>query len=173
MIGGTHRGPPVRLFLVVAVLVVLGDGLFEILVGRGPVLVVLPWVEVTAESFAILAALSIAYFCLGRYRVLGEPPTLWVGLAFWANAIFTVLYLLTVRGVVDSTSVLAVHPYAGDWQFHYKWTALALLLVVAALARWPERERGHDRRLFAAVGLLCLLVGVGTFLLDGLMPPLV
>ncbi|MBI4492823.1 MAG: PAS domain S-box protein [Chloroflexi bacterium] len=171
-----HRPREVPLFLLAGVLAVVAEGLLEVLIGRGPVFVVLPWVEPTAKSFTILVALSIAYFCLGRYRVLGEPDTLWVGLAFWAYAFFATAYLLVFPGLVGPDALLAVHPNALSWPFHSMWTALAVLLVVAASARWPARRSGgrpHDLLLFAAVGLACLLAIGTTFVFAAHLPPLV
>src|SRR3990172_1978296 len=155
-----RSGRPVQLFILTVVPVLVIEGALVALIGRGPVLVALPWVELTAQSFAILSALCIAYFSLGRHRVLGEPSTLWVGLAFWAYAIFAALYVLVFPGVVGEDSVLRVHPNDFGWPFHYKLTALALLLIVAAVARWPNREasgRQNDLMLFVAVGLFSLL----------------
>lgn len=171
-----QRSKEVSLALLTGILVVLAEALLVALIGRGPVLLAEPWAEVTAESFTILVALSIAFFCLGRYRVLGEPGTLWVGLAFWAYALFAGLYLLVFPGLVDSGSILSVHNNAFGWPFHYKWTAFAVLLIVAAFARWPmpvQYGRRRDLLLFGMTGLLCVAVAVATFLAGPLMPPLV
>ncbi|MBI2952808.1 MAG: PAS domain S-box protein [Chloroflexi bacterium] len=167
---------PMRLFLVATISVLLIESLLLITMGRGPVLFRLPWVEITVQFFVVIAALGIAYFCVGRYRVLGEPGTLWVGLAFWAYAIFGLAYFLVIKGTVDGGAILNVPPNAADWPFHYKKTALAVLLAVAALARWPrgmDRNQRYPPILFSAIGLLCMLILALTFALGDAMPSLV
>ncbi|MBI3181909.1 MAG: PAS domain-containing protein [Myxococcales bacterium] len=164
-----------RLFAYAAIAVVACEVTLVALVQRGPVLPHLPWAELAAETYASLVALCVAFFCFGRHRVTGEPSSLWVGLAFLSYSLLAAVYVLVYPEVLNGRAVLAVHPNAFGWPFHYKWTALGALLLAASLLRAPhQREaRRADLALIAATSAGCLAVVAVTFVLGRHFPPLV
>jgi signal transduction histidine kinase len=168
---GVSRRSQLSLFVAATAPVACIEALFFVW-GRGPQLHSLPWVELSAQSFAMLAALAIAFFCFGRYRALDEPSTLWVGLAFWAYALFGAMHLATFPGALDEASLLPVHPHVWGWPYLLRWLAFASLLICAVVARRPQRPgRGRTTlRLFAAVTVACLAAGALVAVLGEALP---
>ena len=70
---------------------VVGIALFW---GSGPVLVQHPWYVPLISAFVSLTSLSVAYLALGRYQVLRDPISFWVGCAFAAYGIGQIFYAL-------------------------------------------------------------------------------
>src|SRR5215211_3428344 len=91
----------VRLYLgTAAILVLLLVAGFWWWSTTGEPRLVLPWYLATVEGLSLLAGISIAFLCLGRYQVVREPASLWVGVAFLANGVLTLLYILSWPGLV-------------------------------------------------------------------------
>jgi K+-sensing histidine kinase KdpD len=119
--------------------------------------VVLPWSVATVEGLALLAGISIAFLCLGRYQAAREPSALWVGVAFLANGALTLLYILSWPGLVSYGGSLTDNPNTAHWLYLLKWTTLAAgLLGAVVLGTRPLR---HQAALAAGAGGLALLAG--------------
>ena len=131
---------------------------FALTIGRGRVFVVLPWVEPTAEAFAILVALSIAFYSFSVYRLLGTVWALWLAAGFWVNAIFAAFYVLSFPGLIGMTGLIGLDPNALSWPFHLKWTGLALFLTYAPIASWPHLD--NKRRVDLALIVLSTIISV-------------
>lgn len=75
--------------------------------GSGPVLAQHPWYIPLISAFVSLMSLSVAYLALGRYQVLRDPISFWVGCGFAAYGIGQIFYALTWPGVLpDGSSLL-------------------------------------------------------------------
>src|SRR5215213_9416764 len=103
--------PLIRLYLGTAVTLalLLGAG-FWWWSATGEPRLVLPWYLATVEGLSLLAGISIAFLCLGRYQVVREPASLWVGGAFLANGVLTLLYILSWPGLVTYGGLLTDNP---------------------------------------------------------------
>jgi K+-sensing histidine kinase KdpD len=129
---------------------------------------VLPWSLAVVEGLSLLAGLSVAFLCLGRYRVLHQPASLWIGVAFLANGALTVLYILSWPGLVWYGGILTDNPNTAHWLYLLKWTTLAGGLLAAAV--WGAGSvRDHLPRAVAA-GVGAVLAGGLVMLLEERLP---
>lgn len=140
------------------------------------VLVVLPWYVPMIHSFLALAAACITFLAFGRFAVLREPRTLWVGIAFGTFAIYSVFYVLSWPNLLpDGKGLITNLLNTSGWFWHLQFTALAVFLLVALLI--PEREPNPDARkwrLARLLGLaLALLIGWLSVVFEPNLPLLV
>lgn len=155
-------------------LAVLHSFLF-LLWGRGLVVVVLSWVAPMADAVAALAAFSVAFLALGRYRVLHEPVPFWIGIAFGASAVLDVFYLLSWPGLLaDDRGLIAELPNTSAWLFGVKFGVLAFFLPIAVLVRSPRAGAREERWLWlaAAVMFAAALIGWLSAAFEHILPSL-
>jgi signal transduction histidine kinase len=114
--------------------------------GRGYVPFVFPWYGVFADTFTLLAGLTVAFVAFARYHVLGEPGPFWIGMAFLGfgllagfNTLIQPNMLSTQPVIVTATANLS------SWFWHLKFTGLAIGLLIALLARWPRPGQIGER----------------------------
>jgi signal transduction histidine kinase len=130
--------------------------------------VVLPWYVATVEGLSLLAGISIAFLCLGRYQAAREPAALWVGVAFLANGVLTLLYILSWPGLVRYGGFLTDNPNTAHWLYLLKWTTLAAgLLTATVLSTRPIRRQVV---LAAVAGVVVVLAGVLVILAEDQLP---
>jgi K+-sensing histidine kinase KdpD len=125
---------------------------------------VLPWSVATVEGLSLLAGISIAFLCLGRYQAAREPAALWVGVAFLANGVLTLLYILSWPGLVRYGGFLTDNPNTAHWLYLLKWTTLAAGLLTAALL--SARPVGRQVVLAVGAGAAAVLAGVLVILVE-------
>jgi PAS domain S-box-containing protein len=100
---------------------------------------VVPWFVPLTNGFVVLIALCVSILALGRWRVLRDPVSFWVGAAFSAYGIGQVFTILTFPGVVPGGE-----PVIGHLRNNAAWIGtvslqlLGLSLLAAALLRWPR-----------------------------------
>ncbi|HEY7063519.1 MAG TPA: ATP-binding protein [Chloroflexota bacterium] len=129
---------------------------------------VLPWSVATVEGLALLAGISIAFLCLGRYQAAREPPALWVGTAFLANGALTLLYILSWPGLVSYGGFLTDNPNTAHWLYLLKWAVLAAGLLSAVLL--GQRPTHHRGAWAVAAGGAAVLAGVLVVLAEEYLP---
>ena len=122
-----------------AVALTLLHGIGYLVLGPGPLLSPLPWFIPVIHTFVALAALSIAFLAFGRYSVLHEPATFWLGIAFVTFIVFLIFYALYWPDLMpdDPTIALRGQGFAA-WFYHLAFSALAVFFLVALLAGWPR-----------------------------------
>ena len=109
----------------------------------GRVLAETPWYIPVMHSFAGLAAFSVAFLALGRYPVLRDATSYWIGLGFAAMGIQSVFFILTWPGLLPgSQGVIARLPSTSGWIAMFELGCLSLTMLAAVLSRWPGWSPG-------------------------------
>jgi PAS domain S-box-containing protein len=147
-----------------------GIGLFILVVGidvywgAGPVLAAAPWYIPLISAFAALTALCISFLSFGRFYVLRDPLSFWVGSGFAMYGIGQIFYALTWPGLLSSgASILGNLPNTPSWVALVDLTFLNTILTVSTLVRWPKPNSlpGNRWILYIAGLLLFVIAGFG------------
>lgn len=156
-------------------LVVVHVAMF-ILWGEGTSQLVLPWFVPMVHSFMALAALCIAFLAIGRYSVLREPASLWIGIGFNSFAVFALFYVLSWPGLLpdQQQGLISSQLNTVSWFWHLQFSMLAGFLLLALLLPWPRgRGRRGDLVAWALSGLLlAAVVGWLSIVFEQRLPPL-
>lgn len=106
--------------------------------GTGPVLVQMPWYIPLISGFVAFISLSVAYLSLGRYHVLRDPLSFWVGSGFAAYGIGQIFYALDWPGLLpNGASILGDLPGTSAVIALVDLTILSAFLICAVLIGWP------------------------------------
>jgi PAS domain S-box-containing protein len=167
-----------RLLLIIGAtiaLLAIGLGVLAARWGRGWVVGELPLFVPAISSFTALAAASVSFSTMGRYRVLGDPTAFWVGLAFGVMSILYAVYVLTWPDLGPGEgTVLRTLPNTSVWVFDLAMALTGALLFPASLASWPTPATRSVARLLAIVCLgIAALVGILVVVFELSLPPLV
>lgn len=133
--------------------------------GTGQIIGETPWYIPMMHSFTGLAAFSVAFLALGRYPVLRDPASYWVGISFGAFGILSLFYILSWPGLLpNGRAVIASLPNTSAWFAALELTTLGITLLASVLARWPgdkalagHRWLGSAAAWFLAVTLVSIL----------------
>jgi PAS domain S-box-containing protein len=108
--------------------------------GTGPVLVTAPWYIPLVSSFAALTTLLIGYISLGRYQVLRDPVSFWVGSGFAVYGIGQIFGGLSWPGLLpNGSSILGNLSSTSAWIGLVNLTFLEVFLLAAVLSPWPSQ----------------------------------
>jgi PAS domain S-box-containing protein len=106
----------------------------------GPVLKAAPWYIPLVSSFISLIAFLIGYLALGRYQVLRDPVSFWVGSGYLVYGLGQVFYALTWPGLLSDGSPIIGHlASTSAWIAMTDLTSLVAFLLTAVLYQWPTR----------------------------------
>jgi PAS domain S-box-containing protein len=144
--------------------------------GSGPVLASAPWYLPLVSAFTALTALSLAYLALGRYTLLHQPLSYWIGLGFAGYGVGQLFVVLTWPGLLPGGgSILGRLANTPSAIGVVSQTVLDVSLLAAVLARWPgERSRPASRWLGLAAWLLGMLAVFSLLIIfEGSLPTLV
>jgi PAS domain S-box-containing protein len=93
---------------------------------------------IATHSFIALASFSVSFLAFGRYHVLRDSISFWVGMGFAGYGVATIFYILSFPGLLpDGTSLLARWTNTPAWIMTLLLSFLGLLLLVATMIRWP------------------------------------
>lgn len=128
--------------------------------GTGPVLVQMPWYIPLISGFVALISLSVAYLSLGRYHVLRDPLSFWVGSGFVAYGIGQIFYALDWPGLLpNGMSFLGDLPGTSALIALVDLTILSTFLMSALLLRWPGvRDFSTKQWLWPLIGWILFVV---------------
>jgi PAS domain S-box-containing protein len=116
--------------------------------GPGPVFVVLPWFVPVISLFNALSFFLVAFLAIGRYNVLRDPVSFWVGLGSLCFCVALVFYTLAWPELLpDRGSIIASRPDAPTWFLQIGITILSAFLLVAVLVRRTAAEALSGKRL--------------------------
>ncbi len=108
--------------------------------GTGPVLTSAPWYIPLISSFISLIAILIGYLALGRYQVLRDPVSFWVGSGYLVYGIGQIFYAVTWPGLLpDGDSLIGHLASTSAWIALVDLTLLEVFLLAAVLNPWPNR----------------------------------
>ena len=179
--GAPRRSPPIgRDRLLVALLtsiaiLAVGFGLLMTFWDPAPISAEVPLFIPTVSGISSLAAASVAYLAIGRYRVLGRPSAFWAALGFGALAILMAFYVLAWPGMgPDGSGIIASDPNTSAWLFNLAGATTLGPLIAAALVRWPgPGHRAATRWVLAAWHLFITSAGVLSVMFEASLPRLV
>ncbi len=145
--------------------------------GTGPVLTSVPWYIPLVSSFISLIAFLVGYLALGRYQVLRDPVSFWVGSGYLVYGLGQIFYVFSWPGLLpDGEAVLGRLPGTSSWITLVSLTLLEVFLLAAVLNPWPNRFSLPGNRwlkpVLAFVLVATLFFGV-SILLESFLPVLV
>jgi len=106
--------------------------------GTGQPLGDTPWYIPVMHGMTGLAAFSVAFLSLGRYPVLRDPASYWIGMGFTAFGIQTIFFILTWPGLLPGGQAIIAHlPNTSGWIAVFELTVLSIFLLLAVVSRWP------------------------------------
>jgi len=108
--------------------------------GTGPILVTAPWYIPLVSGFVALITLLIGYLALGRYQVLRDPVSFWVGSGFAVYGVGQIFYALTWPGLLQGGGAIPGQlSGTSAWIGLINLTFLEMFLLAAVLNPWPGR----------------------------------
>jgi PAS domain S-box-containing protein len=108
--------------------------------GTGPVLASVPWYIPLVSLFIALVAILIGYMALGRYQVLRDPVSFWVGSGYLVYGLGQIFYALTWPGLLPNSDPMIGHlPSTSAWIALVDFTLLEAFLLTAVVNPWPGR----------------------------------
>ena len=116
--------------------------------GPGPILAVFPWFVPLISLFHALINVSIAFLALGRFSVLREPDSFWIGMGSGGFGVSLIFYALCWPGLLPGGgSILAALPGTPAWCLQIGITILGSFWLAAALTGKPSGVHLAGRRL--------------------------
>lgn len=141
--------------------------------GSGPVLAEASWYIPLISSFVSLATLIVAFAAFGRYQVLRDPVSIWVGSGFAAYGIGQIFYALSWPGLLaEGTAILGNLPGTSAFIVLTSLSILVIFLLTAVLIPWPASQSLPGNRwlravviwILAAVSIYSLILRFETYL---------
>jgi PAS domain S-box-containing protein len=127
--------------------------------GRGGHLtVVIPWFIPAVNSLLFLISASVSFLAFGRYGIIGDSSSFWVGMGSSQFAVGMLFNTLTFPGLTAGGGQLMGRlSNTAAWEAAFAVCVLGICLLVASLARWPGRQSmtRFRLRLTIALWLLC------------------
>ncbi len=115
--------------------------------GPGPRLADAPWLVPLMHGFMVMAIAIVSFLALGRYGVLRDASSYWIGSCFACGSVGTVLYILTWPGLTAAGgSMIGRLPGTPAWIVTLTMFQFAAMLPAAALAPWPRHNSLPGRR---------------------------
>jgi len=115
--------------------------------GRGPVLGESPSLIPLLHGFMMLASVSVALLALGRYQVVRDAASYWVGAGFAAAGAAMILYILAWPGLAPGgRPIIGQLTGTRTWITMLALGVLAVASLAAALVRWPGGRALAGRR---------------------------
>jgi PAS domain S-box-containing protein len=108
--------------------------------GSGPVLASAPWYIPLVSSFIALTAFMVGYLALGRYVVLRDPVSFWVGSGYLVYGLGQIFYALSWPDLLPNGDPILGHlANTSAWLALVDLTLLEGFLLMAVLNPWPDR----------------------------------
>ena len=127
--------------------------------GAATPVVVIPWFIPMLNSLLFLVAACVAFLALGRYQVLREPASFWIGIGFAGFAVGTMFNVLSFPGLTyGGRSIIGHLLNTAAWAASTAVLLLGIVLLLADLLRWPGEKDLPGRRWQWVVA--CWLLGI-------------
>jgi PAS domain S-box-containing protein len=128
-------------------------------------------------SFGALAALCIIIMSIGRYFVLHDPVSYWIGIAFINIIIGNIFYILVWPGILSNGRPMIGHT-AGTaaWIISSEQILLSVFFILAAISNWPGKLSFLSKRWYLSVAGWVVLIALFNILLvifQDYFPPMV
>ncbi len=141
-----------------AIILLLAVIFIAVIWGSEPVLGQAPWYVPLISAFIALTALSVSYLALGRYHVLRDPLSFWVGSGFATYAIGQIFVALSWPGLLPRGVSFVGHLANTPTVIGIMDLAMIdAFLLAATVLRWPsERNLAGKKWLWFIAGWLLL-----------------
>ncbi len=175
-----NRKSTAHLFNAIIITTTLLGLLFAFLIlyfGRGRTVVNLPWYVPMMHSFIGLAAFCVAFLSFGRYHVLRNPLSYWIGIGFVTFGVLSVLFILTWPGLLSGEQGLIAHlPSTSAWIAVLGMSSLGVFLLFATILKWPRKKTFPGRNWLWSVGAwgaTIVIIALLAVRFEQYLPPLV
>jgi len=148
------------IILTIAILGILHVGL-AFFNGSKLVLAEIPMFVPMLFGFEVVAAFCIIVMALGRNRVLHDPLSYWIAIAFINLLIGNIFVILTWPGLLANGLAIieSILPGTSPWLVSNEYFLMGCFLLVAAVSPWPGIKFGQNKRhwIISLVGWIVLL----------------
>ena len=179
-LGRPDRGNKDRLLIAIlgsAILLAILIWGTAVIWGTGPVLTSAPWYIPLIGSSISLIAFLIGYLALGRYQVLRDPVSFWVGSGYLVYGLGQIFYALTWPGLLPNGDPIIGHQAGTSaWIALVDLTFLEIFLLAAVLDPWPNRfslPGNQWRKPVLTFFLIAAIFFGASLLLENYLPDLV
>ena len=166
--GKTNKSPDILLFLIFGTSIFMGIVHIGLAFFRekGPILAVIPTFVPMLYSFGALAALCIIVMSIGRYFVLYDPVSYWIGIGFINILIGNVFYILVWPGLLSNGHPIIGHlPGTAAWIISAELIFLNIFFIIAAISRWPGKHSFISNHWYLSVaGWVALITVINSLL---------
>ena len=164
---GKNRSSDLLFRSIIAVTVLL-SALYCVLIVYwvpGPVLFEAPWYIMGSTSFIALAVFTSAFFALGRYQVLRDPASYWIGMSCFVTGGLSIFYFLTWPGFSPTgQAIIARLPSTPVYISKIVTTITAASMLAAVLSPWPGGKSLSGRRWIWSIAALFSLTVIASVL---------
>ena len=166
----------IAIFGVAVTLLILALGT-ALIWGSGPILVDAAWYIPLIGAFLALITIIVGYLALGRYQVLRDPVSFWVGTGFIVYGIGQIFYSLTWPGLLpEGRFILGSLASTSAWIALLNNTIFVAFLMIAVVIPWPGRLSLPGTQ-WQKLVFICIIVAALIFslliLFEGYLPALV
>jgi PAS domain S-box-containing protein len=112
-----------------------------------PFAIVHPWVPPFANGFFILIGFCVAFLAFGRWQVLRDPASFWVGIAFSGFSVGMLFNFMTFPGLLPGGGSIIGHLLStAAWAAVVAAMILSVTLLAAVQVPWPGEHAAHPAR---------------------------
>lgn len=149
-----RNDPLFRLILGVTVFLIGFTIILYAFWGSGPVV---------ANVFSFVMLFMVAFLAIGRYQIIRQPSSYWVGIAYVGLGIGTLFFVLSFPGLLpDGKAIIASSPNTSSWIGFLAQSIFITFLLLAIFAKWPAGQvLSGWRWLWSILAWLGLLVLAG------------
>ncbi|MBU5637250.1 PAS domain S-box protein [Geomonas sp. Red69] len=133
---------------------------------------VVQWYLPTVHAFVALCSICVAFLALGRHQVLRYPGPFWIGIAYLAHSIFSILRLLVFPTLPGDRGIIDTLPSVSPWLVNLQMATLAACIIAAPHTSVPRDGRSAWMLAVTAVGSV-VLAGIAVVKLDHALPVMV
>ncbi|MBI2952918.1 MAG: PAS domain-containing protein [Chloroflexi bacterium] len=151
--------PLLRAIVATASLLTAATTIPFLLYGAGPVYGETAGYVPVMHGFAGLAAFIVAFLAFGRYQVLRDPASYWIGLSLATFGILSIFFILAWPGFgPGGEGIIARLPNTSGWIAVLELTTLSLLLLTATLVSQPRKATVAGRHWLWSVAAWLVLI---------------
>lgn len=145
-----------------AILLIIVVVLIAVFSGSDSVLATTPFYVPLISAFIALTTLSVSYLAFGRYHVMRDPLSFWVGNGFATYAIGQIFVVLTWPGLLPGdASILGHSANTPTWIGIMDLVLIDAFLLSSTILRWPNQRSVLGERWIWIVVAWQFLVLVG------------
>jgi signal transduction histidine kinase len=155
-VNGTTR-PLLRAIVLIFFLGCLTVVVFVLRFGRETGFSAAPVIVPMAHGFFAIGALTICFLAFGRYRVLRDPVSFWIGTAFASSSVILAVYVCSFPvNLPHGGQFIALLPGPPAWILAVAQMVFCLLILPAAVERQPLKlEKEGPAWILFVIAIVC------------------